>query len=209
MSDVISEKEAIWIMGSDHVQEVINVWEAALALEEFDVKIEFMWLFVETVSDVFPILLRAIKLEGYVPSQILIATGQQDLIDMSTANIRARFEKMITKCTRLVNRTPKRTCVASLLLSPIQPQFYYPTYKKQAAAKHKLLNINRKINAVASNTACLVTPSTGIKTGEQSHFAPDQVRTLSSKAATLLAESWLIAVRSNSDSSVWGRLSEK
>lgn len=194
---VISEKKAVWILGSDHVEGALEEWMAAHGQAAFR-GADFLWCKVDSVSQIFGGLVATARREKGLASHILVSVGGQDLIDMGNRRLRSQFEKMIEKSVAFIGKSGKRSStVANLIISPVQANFYYPTYKKQSAARQKLLGINRKINALAAKHACIVTPPTGIQSGNQDHFDNKQCKTLSKRGHELLAHSWFIALESN------------
>ena len=191
---LISEKEALWVFGIDHVQQVSDHWEAVHALQHC--KGPLLWLEIDSVTDVAFALKQTLRQENYIPTQIFISIGRLDILSTSTAVLREQFETMVQNCICVIDKSPRKRCVAKMIIAPIQHQLIYPTYNKQAAARKKLNGINRKINALAASNACLVTPSSGI-TGDQKYFLTDSDHCLSPLAVELLAHSWMLAVDSN------------
>jgi len=170
-------------------------WVAVHALQPFKTW-DLLWFDTDTVPEIAEVLRIALTEEKYIPSQILISIGQDDLLSQSTACLREQFQAMFAKAITTIDASKRRKCTAKMIISPIQPQLIYPTYNKQSAARKKWLGLNRKINALATQHHCMVTPFTGINPREERFFA-DGDRCLSPEAVELLAHSWMLALTSN------------
>ena len=204
----------IWIVGNDHVEGAMEQWAArneSLKFRQHPL-IHIPADNAAEVTIVIQAIIDATKATTTNPRAVIISSGQNDLLNLTTAALRAQFEKTILACERMMQpqrRNNKQ--FLGIIVTPIQPQLLYPTYNKQSAARRKLSNINRKIAAVASISGNAIASPAEIKHQEEKWFHPTKLQQLSTAGHQAVASAWhyeLTRLATAQSPSVWDRLSE-
>ena len=170
-SRLITEKEAVWLLGDQHLQHLIPKflrychWYPELSVfQQFEYHFESD-LKMENVQHH---LLEMFEIHDHIPQAIVILAGTNNIGACSKAHMRAHSEDMVTDAVVLWTKAlPDPTIKLGLFVSLIPPCLWYQGFLQQKAGREARRSLNSHLGKICKMLQATVIPHPHLQVEEK------------------------------------------
>ena len=196
---IIPEKEAVWLLGDQHLQQLIpkflrnhHRYPELSIFEQF----EYHFQADLKIEDVQNQLLEMFQIYDHIPQAIVIIAGTNNIGNSSKAQMRARSEDMVTDVVALWTKAlPELAMKLGLFVSLVPPCLWYQGFLHQKAGREARRSLNSHIGKICKLLQATIIPHPHLL-AEEKWFHNSQVDaiTLSEPGYDLMLQDICLAI---------------
>ena len=174
----IVEEQAIWVVGDQHLQQLIPKFlrnkHHYPELSVFS-RMEYSFDKDLQLQDVQLRLLEMFQIHDHLPQVILLVAGINNVGKSSKAQVRTRCKDMITDCSALwAKACPDPKLKLGLFVSLVPLCLWYPGYLGQRAGRDARRSLNSHIGKTAKMLQAVVVPHPHLSVEEKWFHNPQE-----------------------------------
>ena len=168
---IIPEKEAVWLLGDQHLQHLIPKFlRNRHRYPELSIFEQFEYHFEADLKmeDVQNQLLEMFQIHDHIPQAIIIIAGTNNIGNCSKAQMRARSEDMVTDAVALWTKAlPEPAMKLGLFVSLVPPCLWYQGFLQQKAGREARHSLNSHIGKICKLLQATVVPHPHLQAEEK------------------------------------------